>query len=79
MKITIERRDITIVHSRSGKLEIFCEYCRSTVKGMTPEQTADLYRVPVKEINGLLEATEIHLIKTSDGELPLICSGSSGK
>ena len=79
MKITIERHDIRIVHGHSGQLQVFCEHCRSKVFGLTPEITADLYRVPVAAINGLLEAAEIHLVKPTDVEQPLICGGSASQ
>jgi hypothetical protein len=74
-KITIERHEITVIRQRGKQTLVYCERCRSAAATFTQEEIAAQLNIPIEEIGNLAKTNEIHFIKASTGNRPLICAG----
>jgi len=74
--ITIETRQKTVIRfgSRPPK-KIRCEFCAAEVETATPEQSAAIFDLGLREIYRNLENGKLHFIE-SKTEVPQICLNS---
>lgn len=68
--ISIQTEEAFIVRRAAG-IEVKCNRCMASVM-VTPEEAADVLRLPVRRIYRLIEAGELHFQETTAGAV-LVC------
>ncbi len=75
IEVTLEKREVLVVHRRKNFVNKQCPACAKPVWMATPEYAADVYGVKTRTVYQWVEAGLIHFTETPDGTL-LVCLNS---
>ena len=73
--ITVQRERLLVITPGRGRIEGWCERCRSEVLLMRVEEAAVTADITQRALFRLIEAGKLHFAETSDGAV-LICLNS---
>jgi hypothetical protein len=75
IKVTVEKREISISSNRAGREQAHCERCGREVSMLPVALAAALAGVPERSIYQRVEAGKVHFLERPDGAI-LICPES---
>ncbi len=72
--ITVETRQVTLVHRRGRSLKFWCPACAAEVQMVTPEQAAELLATTPRAIYRRVENGDLHFVEIESGALLICCA-----